>query len=104
VTLRPAMNPNRSSCMNLAPQLPGMGWPPPRASGGGGGRGGGRGPPPPPPRGGRLRVVLWRADAVAGVVEVSGGPAGLAVTRADDAAGLIFGACPKALLKRSAAR
>ncbi|KIY97575.1 hypothetical protein MNEG_10388 [Monoraphidium neglectum] len=57
----------------------------------------------PRPQDARLRVVLWRADAVAGVVEVSGGPAGLAVTRADDAAGLIFGACPKALLKRSAA-
>ncbi|GBF95600.1 hypothetical protein Rsub_08582 [Raphidocelis subcapitata] len=46
----------------------------------------------------RLSVVLWRAEAVAGVVEINGRT--LAVTRADEAAGLLWGAGPKALMRR----
>lgn len=46
----------------------------------------------------RLSVVLWRAEAVAGVLEVNGRT--LAVTRADEAAGLLWGAGPKALMRR----
>jgi len=45
-----------------------------------------------------LIVSLWRSDAVAGVVELNART--LAVTRADDAAGLMFGAGSKALLRR----
>jgi len=44
-----------------------------------------------------LEVVLWRADAVAGVVEVD---RELKITRADAAAGLLFGVNHRALLKK----
>lgn len=44
-----------------------------------------------------LDVVLWRADAVAAVLEVDGQ---LEVSRADAAAGLLFGVAHRALLKK----
>ena len=44
------------------------------------------------------QVVLWRADAVAGVAELDG--RSFSVTRADEAVGLMFGGGPKALLKK----
>jgi hypothetical protein len=46
----------------------------------------------------QLIVTLWRSNAVAGVVELNGRT--LAVSRADDVAGLMFGAGAKALLRR----
>jgi len=48
-----------------------------------------------------LEVTLWRADALVGSVEVD---RGLAVTRADEAAGLLFGVDPGVLLKRDMRR
>jgi hypothetical protein len=45
-----------------------------------------------------LEVTLWRADAVAAVIEVDNQ---LEVTRADAAAGLLFGISHRALLKRN---
>lgn len=45
-----------------------------------------------------LEVVLWRADAVAAVVEVD---SHLEITRADAAAGLLFGVSHRSLIKRS---
>lgn len=57
----------------------------------------------------RLSVLLWRADALAGVVEVassggSGAGAGLAVVKADPVAGLIFGTGARGLYKRDLCR
>jgi hypothetical protein len=46
----------------------------------------------------QLQVVLWRSDVVAGVAEVDG--RSLAVTRADEAVGLMFGGGAKALAKK----
>ena len=44
-----------------------------------------------------IEVTLWRADAVAAVVEVDGR---LEITRADPAAGLLFGVSHRALVKK----
>lgn len=57
----------------------------------------------PAPEGERvaIEVTLWRSDAVAAVVEVDGH---LEVTRADQAAGLLFGINHRAMVKKDFCR